>query len=150
MLATKKLGKNVNVNWDDPRLILVAQSYNNYDKYAVNRISGNIELWRYLLYEGNILQVERVNLPNKDKKENPKKQPKRGFNEYPLEDLLSGKPQQIKELFHKLREEILKIDDQIQEKINKQYVAFALERNFVNSYSNKCSYTFTYSKKRIK
>lgn len=131
MLATKKLGKNVNVNWDEPRLILVAQSYNNYDKYAVNRISGNIELWKYHLYEGNILQVESVNLPNEGKKENHKKQPKRGFNEYPLEDLLSGKPQQIKELFNKLREEILKMDEQIQEKIRKDYITYTLNKNFV-------------------
>ena len=131
MLVYNKLGKNVNVNWEDPRLILVAQSYNNYDKYAVNRISGNIELWRYLLYEGNILQVERVNLPKEGKKENHKKQPKRGFKEYSLADHLSNKPQQIKEVFNKLREEILKMDEQIQEKVKKQYVAFALDRNFV-------------------
>ena len=44
ILVQKKLGKTVKVNWDAPRLILIAQSYNEYDKYAVNRISENIIL----------------------------------------------------------------------------------------------------------
>ncbi len=131
MLVQNKLGKNIKINWDEPRLVLVAQSYNEYDKYAVNRISENIELWRYALYEDDVLHVERISLPKASKKENKKKQAKIVFKEYSHADHLSDKSQQIKNLFNKLREEILKIDEQIQEKVKKHYVAFALDRNFV-------------------
>lgn len=131
MLVQTKLGKNTKINWDEPRLILVAQSYNEYDKYAVNRISENIELWRYVLYENDVLQVERISLPKASKKEIQKKQTKIVFKEYSHSDHLSDKSQQIKDLFNKLREEILKLDERIQEKVKKHYIAFALDRNFV-------------------
>ena len=65
LLVQKILGPTVRVNWDSPRLILVAQSYNKYDKYAVNRISENIDLKKYILYDNNVIFVENVVLPNK-------------------------------------------------------------------------------------
>ncbi len=133
MLVQNKLGKSVKINWDEPRLILVAQSYNEYDKYAVNRISENIELWRYTLYEENVLHIERINLPKAVKKEIQRKQTKIVFKEYSYADHFSDKSQRIKELFNKLREEILKIDEQIQEKVKKHYIAFALDRNFIEA-----------------
>lgn len=131
MLVQNKLDKNLNINWDEPRLILVAQSYNEYDKYAVNRISETIELWRYGLYEGDVLHIERISLPKSAKKDIQKKQTKIVFKEYLHADHLSDKSQQIKALFNSLREEILKLDEQIQEKVKKHYIAFALDRNFV-------------------
>ena len=130
MLVQNKLGKSIRVNWDEVRLILVAQSYNDYDKYAVNRISENIELWRYVLYEGGILYVDRISLPKNTKKDVQRKQSKILFKEYTHNDHLTGKSEQIKQLFSKLREEILKLDEQIQEKVNKHYIAFVLGKNF--------------------
>ena len=55
ILVQRKLEKNVKINWDAPRLILIAQSYNKYDKYAVNIISENIELKKYILYDNDFL-----------------------------------------------------------------------------------------------
>ena len=130
LLVQKKLGQNVKVNWDAPRIILVAQSYNEYDKYAVNRISENIELKKYILYDGDILFIENVVLPNK--KETGKKIKKTDitYKEYSVEDHLNGKSDKIKELFMELREKILKLDDRIKEKVLKLYVAYELDRNF--------------------
>jgi len=130
LLVQKKLGQNVKVNWDAPRIILVAQSYNEYDKYAVNRISENIELKKYILYDGDILFIENVVLPNK--KETGKKIKKTDitYKEYSVGDHLNGKSDKIKELFMELREKILKLDDRIKEKVLKLYVAYELDRNF--------------------
>ena len=36
--AQKKLGEGIEVNWDNPRLILIAQSFTKYDSYAINQI----------------------------------------------------------------------------------------------------------------
>lgn len=130
ILVQKKLGQNVKVNWDAPRLILVAQSYNEYDKYAVNRISENIELKKYTLYDNDILFIENVVLPNR--KETIKKTKKTSitYKEYSVEDHLSGKSNKIKELFKELQEKILKLDDKIKEKVLKFYIAYELDRNF--------------------
>lgn len=130
ILVQKKLGQNVKVNWDAPRLILVAQSYNEYDKYAVNRISENIELKKYILYDNDILFIEDVVFPNR--KETIKKTKKTNvtYKEYSVEDHLSGKSNKIKELFKELQEKILKLDDKIKEKVLKFYVAYELDRNF--------------------
>lgn len=130
LLLHNKLSKNIKVHWDEVRLLLIAQSFNEYDKYAVNRISGNIELWKYAIYEDSVLSIERINLPKAEKLKEKRRDLKIVFKEYNhqyhLEDV-SGK---MKRLFFGLRNEILKLDDQIQEKIKKVYIAFALDRNF--------------------
>jgi len=68
LLVRDKLIKKIDINWDDPRLIIVAKSYNEYDKYAVNRISDNIELWRYVLYKDDTILVEKLPLPKEKEK----------------------------------------------------------------------------------
>ncbi|MCK9319152.1 DUF5655 domain-containing protein [Methanoculleus sp.] len=129
ILVQKKLGVNTKVNWDSPRLILIAQSYNEYDKYAVNRISENIELKKYLLYDGRVLFVENVML---SKKEGAKrtKQTTITYKEYNIEHHLEGKPKSTKDLFKELQERILKLDERIKEKALKYYIAYGLDRNF--------------------
>ena len=130
LLVQKKLGQNIKVNWDAPRIILVAQSYNEYDKYAVNRISENIELKKYILYDDDILFIENVVLPNKKETGKKIKSTNVTYKEYSVEDHLKGKSDKIKELFMELREKILKLDDRIKEKVLKLYVAYELDRNF--------------------
>jgi len=129
ILVQKKLGINTKVNWDSPRLIVIAQSYNEYDKYAVNRISENIELKKYLLYDGKILFVEDIML---SKKEGGKKvkQTSITYKEYNVEHHLEGKPSFIKDLFKDLQEKILNLDERIKEKPLKHYIAYGLDRNF--------------------
>ncbi|MCM8797699.1 MAG: DUF5655 domain-containing protein [Candidatus Omnitrophica bacterium] len=130
MLVYNKCGQKVKVNWDEPRLILVAQHFNEYDKYAVNRISDNIELWKYTYYENDSLLVERINLTKEDKQKQRTKTKKIVFKEYSYDDHLRGKSSHIKNLVMKLKEKILELDSRIEEKVKKHYIAFALERNF--------------------
>jgi len=122
LLVQKKLKKDIKVNWTAPRLILIAQSYNKYDKHAVNQIPKNIELKKYALYEDGTLYVEDVVLPEK-------KSPTPGGS-YTTEYHLKGKPDKIKNLFKVLREKILELDENINEKILKYYFAYELNRNF--------------------
>ena len=130
ILVQKKLGKNVKVNWDAPRLILIAQSYNEYDKYAVNRISENIELKKYILYDNDVLFIENIVLPNRKTTAKKTKKTNVTYKEYSVEDHLSGKSDKVKELFNELQERILKLDEKIKEKILKYYVAYELDKNF--------------------
>jgi predicted transport protein len=130
ILVQKKLGENVKVSWDAPRLILIAQSYNEYDKYAVNRISENIELKKHILYDNDILFIENVVLPNIKVTAKKTKKTKVNYKKYSVEDHLRGKSDKVKELFNELQEKILKLDEKIKEKILKRYVAYELDRNF--------------------
>ncbi len=130
ILVQQKLGRDFKVTWDAPRLILIAQSYNEYDKYAVNRISENIELKKYVLYENDVLYVENVVLPTRKTSSKKTKKTSVTYKEYSVEDHLAGKSDTVKELFKELQERILKIDEKIKEKALKFYVAYQLERNF--------------------
>jgi len=130
ILVQKKLGKNVKVNWDAPRLILIAQSYNEYDKYAVNRISENIELKKYILYDNDVLFIENIVLPNRKTTAKKIKKTNVSYKKYSVEDHLRGKSDKVKELFNELQERILKLDEKIKEKILKLYVAYELDKNF--------------------
>ena len=130
LLVQKKLGQGVKVNWDAPRLVLIAQSYNEYDKYAVNRISENIELKKYILYDNNVLFVENVVLPKGKKSTKKSKKTSIVYKEYTIEDHLKNKSKKIQDIFKEMQERILRLDDKINEKVLKHYVAYSLDRNF--------------------
>jgi hypothetical protein len=61
LLVQKKLGKEVKVNWNNPKLIIVASDYSRYDKHAVNAINRDISLYKYYLYGDEMLYLERIN-----------------------------------------------------------------------------------------
>ncbi|MBI3164998.1 MAG: DUF91 domain-containing protein, partial [Chloroflexi bacterium] len=54
------LGKDIEIDWSSPRLILVAESFSEYDKYAVNRIGANIQLWTYRKYSDGFLFLDSI------------------------------------------------------------------------------------------
>ena len=56
LLVKSKLGEETEVNWDQPRVILVAQGFSRYIKSAVQRVN-NVELKTYNLYEGEVLHI---------------------------------------------------------------------------------------------
>jgi predicted transport protein len=130
LVVQNKLGIDVKVNWDSPRLILIAQSFNEYDKYAVNRISENIELKKYILYDNDVLFVDNVALPGKEGSAKKSKKTKIVYKEYTVEHHLEKKSDTIKELFREIQERILKLDEKIKEKPLKHYIAYELDRNF--------------------
>ena len=55
LAAQEELGTDTEIDWSSPRLILVAESFSEYDKYAVNRIGANIQLWTYRRYGDDFL-----------------------------------------------------------------------------------------------
>lgn len=128
VLVQKRLGKFGKVNWDAPRIILVAQSFNHYDKSAVNRISAKIELKRYIIYEDGLLFVEDEALPSKIGSQKNKIQL---YKEYTIDSHLNKKPKKVKELLKELQGRILKLDLKIKEKVLKHYIAYEFGNNFV-------------------
>jgi len=57
LLVDKLVGKATKVNWDRPRVVLIAQGFSRYVKAAAQQVD-NVELITYSLYEGDVLHLE--------------------------------------------------------------------------------------------
>jgi predicted transport protein len=142
LVAQEVLGKDIELDWSSPRLILVAENFSEYDKYAVNRIGANIQLWTYRRYGDDFLFLESIfaTINQKvSKKEKPVESEVASDNAevieeiiYSLEDHLKGKSEDVKVLFDAIREKIfaLNVDDDILEKPNKIYISYKHGKNF--------------------
>ena len=141
LAAQEQLGKNIEIDWSSPRLILVAESFSEYDKYAVNRIGANIQLWTYRKYGNDFLFLDSIFATTsqkpikKDKTETSTTdddQPVEADAIYTLEYHLSQKPAETKSLFEALQEKIFLLNDDsdIIEKPNKMYIGYKHGKNF--------------------
>ncbi|MGZ9224895.1 MAG: DUF5655 domain-containing protein [Anaerolineales bacterium] len=142
LVAQEVLGKDIELDWSSPRLILVAESFSEYDKYAVNRIGANIQLWTYRRYGVDFLFLDSIfaTINQKaPKKEKPTVTEIVSDNAeiieeiiYSLDDHLKGKSEDVKILFEAIKERIfaLNVDNDILEKPNKIYVSYKHGKNF--------------------
>lgn len=127
------------IDWDSPRVICVAENYNKFDLDTVHILPIKVELWRYRIYDENLLHLEvedyqNVKVPmsgifKKGKQEKVKYDVQK---KYSLDDHLGKASKEIKSLFYKLREEILGIDEEVKEDPKKVYIAYKLAANFVD------------------
>lgn len=131
--AQQILGNGIEIDWSQPRLILIAESFSEYDKYAVNRIGANIELWTYRCYGDNYLYLDPLFTTN------PIKSVKTGKEEsdivpvtYTIDYHLKGKNENIRALFLALQERIISIaeEGEILEKPVKIYIGYKHGKNF--------------------
>jgi predicted transport protein len=63
LLVNKKMGEKTKVNWEQPRVILIAQGFSRYILGAVQQ-EKNIELKVYTYYEPNLIQIENIYVPS--------------------------------------------------------------------------------------
>lgn len=141
LAARTQLGNDVEVMWDQPRLILLAEGFNKYDHYAVNRIDGRIELWTFTFYKDDYLRVDRVesdeaaaDKPKRSKKSTAKLPAPAALS---LDHHLAKMSAQSKDLFDSLREQILVLGDDVTERFMNQYVGYRRQKNFVEIVGQK-------------
>lgn len=135
VLVQKTMGSDVKVSWSNPKLIIIASDYSRYDKHAVNVIKRDISLFKYYLYEDDMLYLERINTDSGSDVSEPVSSPsKKEVTENSLESLQKSASTDIIELFNELKERILALDDSISERITGIYVAYRASRNFVEIY----------------
>lgn len=141
LAAQDVLGKDVEIDWSSPRLILVAESFSEYDKYAVNRIGANIQLWTYRKYGDGYLFLDSIfsnNISTESKKNKPfaAEIAEEGTSGetvvYTTDDHLRDKPAELKNLFDAFRERVfaLNADGDVLEKASKIYVSYKHGKNF--------------------
>lgn len=139
--AQETLGKDIEIDWSSPRLILVAESFSEYDKYAVNRIGANIQLWTYRKYGDGFLFLDSI-FSNATQTESKKsktvtsntaeEETNEEITVYATDDHLKDKPFELKKLFDAFREKVftLNADGDILEKASKIYVSYKHGKNF--------------------
>lgn len=139
----EKLGKEIKITWGNPKMILVAQDYNKYDKYAVNQINYDIYLYKYTFYTTGELYLENINvqenkkyfIPKNEQKENESNKYERKI--YSIEHHLENCNEKVKELYHELNEKIIEISDQIEVRYSKYYISYRTTKNFAEIYFKK-------------
>ena len=144
MLIIKKLGKEtadqIKIDWHNPRIICVAESYSKFDIDTVEVLSSSmrLELFKYRYYENGIFSLEGQNIIEQTF-DRPEKTPK-GINADDVlktDKNLSKIPSQIQKIFEELRSRILQLDENIIEKATTAYTAYRLSKNFVEVTLNK-------------
>mgnify|MGYP001627158632 CR=1 FL=1 len=134
-ILCKNKSINLKIDWESPRVICVAESFNKFDLDTVAILPFKIELLRYKFYEGGILQLEpeiyqEVRISKKFLKG---KKGKTDFpKQYSLNDHLNKANHEIQEIFNTLREKIISLDKNIIEEPKAKYIAYKLSTNFVD------------------
>jgi predicted transport protein len=137
MLAIKKLGREladkISIDWENPRVICIAESYSKFDIDTVEVVPIRIELFRYRLYENGVFSLEPLNTPEKVIEKLDKAKLSRAIT---TESVPEGNSN-IRQLFEELRSRIMQLDEEIIEKQNPQYTAYKLSKNFAEVHLSK-------------
>ncbi len=145
--ANKVLGKNVEVDWSDIRVICLAPEYKKFDLHAVQVMGANIELWQYKLYENGTFNIEEVykrtiSISHIDSENTAAKNPvmveagrkaalTRKNATYSINEHMDALDSDMHELFEKVRDYIVSLDSSIEETPKKFYIAYKTSKNFV-------------------
>ncbi|CEP80042.1 endonuclease NucS [Paraclostridium sordellii] len=134
LLVMDKLGVKYceNIEWSSPRLICIANDFTKYDIHAVKQINRNIDLIKYKNYKEELLLLEMVhtNTVSDDYKpieniDNPIK-----YKYKTVEDYLEDANNKLKNRYYILKDFIMSLGDDVQEKKLKNYFGFKRIKNF--------------------
>jgi len=143
-LMIDKLGQDIagkiKLDWHNPRVICIAETYSKFDIDTVEVVPLRIELMRYRYYEDGIFSLEAVNVPEPlpviaSPAINSSKAIAPAGNS--LDSLLLKATNETKNLFAELREKIIAIDDSVLEKPTAFYVAYRMSNNFAEIHIGK-------------
>jgi len=137
LLVMDKLGIEAceNIEWSSPRLICMANGFTKYDIHAVKQINRNIDLIKYKNYKEELLILEMVhtNIISDDTSkviEKPVNE-KHSKNKYKTaQDYLENANDELRSRFYALRDFIISLGDDVQEKKLKNYFGFKRIKNF--------------------
>lgn len=133
LLVIKKLGQEYadKIEWSMPRLLCIAGDFTKYDEHAVKQINRNIELIRYRKYSDDILLFELVNSHTAEEYADVKGQgQKKGTKQKTFEGNLSKADSALKDLYGAVKDYMISLGDDVQEKQLKFYKAFKRIKNF--------------------
>ena len=134
LIVKEKTKENIKVNWTvEPRLIIIAKSFNERELSAINQMKPTVELKKYSYYK-DLLNIEDVNITRQKRGISTSESGSKGrqLKEYTLEGLLDKANPQVRTLFEKLREKILGISDDVWEKVGGWYCDYRTNSTFAS------------------
>lgn len=142
MLVIRKLGKELadklKIDWNNPRVICVAENYSKFDIDTVEVISMRLELFKYRYYENGIFSLEPLNTKESTAEKVEKIKEINVSEDTNLINLNIPKIQPyIQGLFEELRSRILQMDENIIEKKTNNYIAYRLSKSFTEVHIGK-------------
>ena len=146
-LMIDKLGQKafdeIGLDWKNPRVICIAESFSRFDLDTVHFVNTRIELIRYRMYEDGVFSLEALNvldaIGSSDLKiEQPKSAPNMEEESVPdVENFLKKSSPAIRAIYEELRERILSLDEAIIEKPTTLYVGYRMSNNFADVHFQK-------------
>lgn len=131
---------DIEIDWDSPRIICIAESYNKFDLDTADILPINVELFKYRIYDNDILYLDsensqkiRVSISGIVKKSKQEKEKLEVLQRnYTVDEHMAKAGEDTKNLLFKLREKIISIDEEIKEDPQKNYIAYKLATNFAD------------------
>jgi len=133
LLVMEKVGKDIadKIEWSMPRLLCIAGDFTKFDEYAVKQINRNIELIRYKKYEDDLILFELVNATTVSQTALVSDDVTNKHSVYKtVTENLKQADKELQDLYYSVKDFILNLGDDIQEKVLKYYIAFKKIRNF--------------------
>lgn len=133
LLVMEKMGKDIadKIEWSMPRLLCIAGDFTKFDEYAVKQINRNIELIRYKKYEDDLILFELVNATTASQTAIVSDDGTTKSNIYKtVTENLQQADKELQDMYYSVRDFILNLGNDIQEKVLKYYIAFKKIRNF--------------------
>ncbi len=132
LLVMEKVGKDIadKIEWSMPRLLCIAGDFTKFDEYAVKQINRNIELIRYKKYEDDLILFELVNATTVSQTALVSDDGTNKHSVYKtVTENLKQADKELQDLYYSVKDFILNLGDDIQEKVLKYYIAFKKIRN---------------------
>jgi len=131
--AREALAGGIEINWGNPRLMIIAESYAKWDTHAVKLMGEAIELWTYTLYGDDLLYLELVYGQQRSFQLPPEDKEGKAEAHYTIDYHLAKRAKNVQELYQAIREGIFALEREegdIIETPNKLYIAYRHGRNF--------------------
>jgi len=130
--------KRNDVDWSQSRVLFVSPAFTNYQREAINFKDLPIELWEVKRFENNTISFEQIQKAGA--KESIKTISKTGntidkvvkeIKVYSEQEHLNNVSEEIKELYEKLKNAVLNLDN-LEIKPKKKYIAFVAGTNAID------------------
>lgn len=139
LLVMKRFGSPAAeaINWSAPRLLCIAGDFTKYDEHAIQQIPRSIELIRYRRYGDELLLFELVNATATGAASGESGggvapslgEVKKGAEKTVSEKINQASPE-VRDRYNALRDTLLALGDDVQEKALQNYIAFRRLKNF--------------------
>ena len=140
---TGKSLKRDDVDWSQSKVLFLSQSFTTYQQNAVNFKDLPIELWEVKGFDNSTILYNQLLAP--DAKESIKTITKnktienvsREVKVYTLEDHFVGTSDNIRELYLLMRQKVLELGNDIEERPKKLYIAYRTQQGFLYAHLQK-------------